>query len=50
MDGYGGKILLPRIMGTEILNTRMLNEARAGITFPIPAGTRYEITILPLNY
>ena len=23
---------------------------QTGITIPIPAGTRYEITILPLNY
>ena len=45
-----GKILPPRVTGTRNLNTRMLNGAGAGITIPIPAGTRYKIIILSLNY
>ena len=45
-----GLILPPRVMEIEILNTCMLNEAGAGITFPIPVGTQYEITILPLSF
>ena len=45
-----GEDFAPRVMGTGILNTRMLNGAGAGITIPIPADARYKITILPLNY
>ena len=45
-----GEDLPPRVMGMGILNIRILNGAGAGITIPIPADTRYKITILPLNY
>ena len=36
-----------RVMGMEILNTRMSNEVGVRITVPVPADTQYEISILP---
>ena len=48
--GMRGRFLLLQVIGTRILNTRMLNRVRARITIPIPVVSRYEIIILPLNY
>ena len=50
MGRVWGEDFALRAMGTGILNTRILNGAGAGITIPIPMGTRYEITILFLSY
>ena len=50
MGQVWGEDFAPGVMGTGILNIRMFNEEGAGITIPIPAGTRYEIFILRLSY
>ena len=50
MGRVRGKILPPWVIEMRILNTRMLNGVGAGITIPIAAGIRYEITILSLSY